>query len=331
MAKNKRNKQKKHEYHTEQKDKYELLWDTDYSMINIEFEKEFASGRDYYCDLKDIVIESIKDDETKKFINDFLENGGTFKLAHLSNRVMEYDYDNNQINISKELFITKYEDEEMSQIISCVSHELHHSFTFNNAEKTNHNLRNYMEEYDEKSIQIINQGLEVGANYHQIVSGWQYGDKQMFDYLVKDYKDLTHEIDDFLTNKNVKFGNKIPDKLLPAVADMMTYHFTQNDGKKYKKDLAFLLTPERCDSENKKSISAKELFDIMKCPSTFSENELQSMLLFNQYEEKMIPLNSLPFVSVTSNEHQKGIKSKIENYQNQFPITKLSNNFHYRN
>ncbi len=276
----------------------------------------FSSGVDYTKDLLGTITASISHKQTKQFLDEFLSGGGKFNLKYLSNEnIMEYDYDDNSVNISHDEFVACCENGDLSLIISYLSHELHHYKTFKNAEESGIILHDFIDCFDEKSIQIIDQGLEVGANTFQIITGWEQGGDEMHDFLVDDYKELFIDVETFLYGKNVKFGQEIPEKLLPVIGDMVMVSFTETYGIEYKKDLLRNLTPEKCDGSNKQSISATKLCELMQNPISLSEEQMQSKLMFGNDVEKLIPFNIYPYITMAPSGHESSINNKIESYR----------------
>ncbi len=288
-------------------------WEYDFELPGFENPVTYSSGKDYSKETLQEVINSISHKKTKGYLDNFYKSGGTFNLVFMNDGIMEYEYETNAININQDVFSKNCEAGDFSQVLSCLVHELHHFYTFDGAEKEGYRLKDYKFEFQEKSMQMVDQSTESGANFHQIVFGWAHGSPEMFKYLEKDFKELVYDIDNYLKSENVEFGTEILDNLLPAVADMMIHHFTKNDGVKYKKDLIGILSPDKC--EGKDSISMDELFVIMDMPTTFSEKELESMMLFNKDVEKDIPLHLYPFVTITSDNCEKSINEKIESYK----------------
>ncbi len=275
---------------------------------------KFENGENIDEDLKKIINNLITHPDCKKNLDIFYKNDGEFSLI-IDEDVdfsMAYIVSKNSIHINALEFLTTLCKEEASSILA---HELHHAATLLNGLEHSINLRYYETEYDEKSIQKIHQSVEIGATYHQIIIGFEKGESD-WDFIEFPYPKEFEYISNLLEINNISQGSKIPKHLKPAIADITTAIFTETTGLKYKEINMFGLEEQIQKGFGHNSISAKKIFEIMDCPITFNENELEDMLLF---DERFIPHMSEKLkksASFSTMQHDKKIQDKVLKYIN---------------
>ncbi len=289
-------------------------------MDNQKFLKSIENIKNKYIDdayiamdMKKFVNDLIIHITSRKYFDKFIEKGGEISLVWEMGNEIAYNSPRNEISLdAKNFFLSK----DKAKLSMQFSHECHHAYTSLYALENGINIAN-VPDYDEKSAQIIMQGMEIGAVYHEIVAGFENGNND-WDFIKSFFHKEAALVENILKNNNVKVGQAIPKKLLSDIADTVVIVFSKSLGLECKYN--YIKTVERFGIDNfgNKKISCKKLFEIMECPTNFSEEQLLRNVLI---DKEFIP-HMPDRVKEKINIAESGINNQVE--QNSNDLTSIA-------
>ncbi len=278
-----------------------------FSLLNM-LGIKYGCGLDTRQELAEIAKSLVKHPVSKKHYDKFVASGGQFYLTNkIGLYAMAYLPTVNITAVGHDYFFAPMEPEEAASLFS---HEMHHAYTSLAAKEKGFDLADYDKHYTEKSRQIIHQGLEIGATYHQLVSGFEIGgiDWDFIRY-IREYE--ANGIETLLNNNKIYAGDKIPKEYLGAVADIVAVTYPQVTGVKCKTTSLSFLENSLDNEFGTQEITCKKLFEFMEMPTTFNENQLESLLLFDR---RFLPFMSDEFkkiVSMAPYGHKPAIQNRL--------------------
>ncbi len=166
-------------------------------------------------------------DSARKKFSDFVERGGKFNVTHLSgNKYMTYNTRTNSINIDYKLMNDDLKKRKRVFMGRVISHELDHADRLYEILSDNPNFFNTRSD-NNTTVQLKLIGIEVAECFSDIVSCFEAGDKY-WNSLKADYPKTSEILQDQLNRFGINAGNKIPNYIHKAIANLAVIGFTQH-------------------------------------------------------------------------------------------------------
>ncbi len=272
------------------------------------------------------VLKKLDNSQDKQNLEDFISDGGKFLIAPLEGGTGSFVPQANKIEIELNELIEADKTENYNKIDMIVVHELCHFADFKKMRENGLSIDEYWLNYDLKSVQKIQSALEISALCRECISFFEAGGKK-WDYYKSKFP-ITSKIFNKLEDNGVEPGTPIPKKFMKFVADAIItdysvgldvecgfytyksiYHNNymikvyENKKKNFFKRQSSL-----------KSINAQKMFEVIGLPTSFTEKQLDALLLISNeslsFSEKIqAKLLSVPKSRIKEKNYKKVVKA----------------------
>ncbi len=256
---------------------------------------ELLEQKSLFNNLVSYIDSEITHISSLKLIDSFAKTGNGIKLINQNreNSVMSYLPEHKVVVVSPNTF-----DAPKPLLYRYFIHELYHHDTFQKLEKKYPDLYKFYYPYDDKSVQIITQTLEISALYNDAVISFEQGDR-CWSSFIKEFPSLANGIEHLANRKNIKIGNKIPKEMLKHIADLTIIGFciaiednnSTSFSTMYKMSLLANIVYDYEIGTGKNSINPKNIFDDLNIKTSFDDKELDELLLFSPDILKKFPIS----------------------------------------
>ncbi len=278
----------------------------------------FKSGIEANKIIIDIARELIFHKETKKHYNNFIAKGGTFLLKNMVNNVnMSYSRATKIISVSPKYLWQSVYNYQMEKLAASFAHELHHDYVSDRNEKAGHLL--FLRGYDNASVQIDRIGTEMAELYNQTIISFEAGGRYWHN-LSKKRPNHTKYMENLFEHYKIYPGDKMPKYFYPFIANASILSFSiSSTASEYKKQFVSAMKRNPKFARGNKSLLARDFFHNANIPTTFSEQQLKSLILISPFEK-----NEITITNDIKNDIEYTMQSKPENLAKEMKSVKVN-------
>ncbi len=266
-----------------------------FKKINGDFENNakahvISCGEHNYLDKIDAAAALFNNDVDINNFNNFIKDGGVFRLEGKNMFRGNCDYGAKIVSISHHHIVDAMKRNDYSDLSDTLAHEVLHYDDIKKLDKAGildiHR--------NEKGEQKLTNALEISVFCKQAIVAFEQGNEKWKGFSLRNPKSTAFFKD--LELYGIMSGHEIPDRYLVAVNDALIRDFALNirhknpfyDTRKSDYHNQTISGIRECNNFNMeknitstKDISLKEIFSVLDMPTSFTEKQLEALVLIN--------------------------------------------------